>query len=99
MATTPLSAAGRTDTGKGVARKLRAAGRIPGVIYGHAREARALSLDTHTLEQTLEKVFYRTTVFETRPRRHQVQRAHPRDPAPPVPQGNPPRRLPGTGRR
>ncbi len=64
MATTPLSAAGRTDTGKGVARKLRAAGRIPGVIYGHAREARALSLDTHTFELTLEKVFYRTTVFE-----------------------------------
>jgi len=64
MAPTPLSAAGRTDTGKGVARKLRAAGRIPGVIYGHAREARALSLDTHTLELTLEKVFYRTTVFE-----------------------------------
>ncbi len=64
MATKPLSAAGRADTGKGVARKLRAAGRIPGVIYGHAREARALSLDTHAFELMLEKVSYRTTVFE-----------------------------------
>ncbi|MBM3907618.1 MAG: 50S ribosomal protein L25/general stress protein Ctc [Gemmatimonadetes bacterium] len=64
MATTPLSAAGRNDTGKGTARKLRAAGRIPGVIYGHAREPRALSLETHAFELLLEKVPYRTTVFE-----------------------------------
>ncbi len=64
MATTPLSAAGRSDTGKGVARKLRAAGRVPGVIYGHARDPRALSLDTHEFELLLEKVSYRTTVFE-----------------------------------
>lgn len=64
MATTPLSASSRADTGKGVARKLRAAGRIPGVIYGHAREPRSLSLDTHEFELLLEKVPYRTTVFE-----------------------------------
>jgi large subunit ribosomal protein L25 len=64
MATTPLTAAGRDSTGKGVARKLRAAGRLPGVIYGHAREPRALSLDAHEFELLLEKVSYRTTVFE-----------------------------------
>jgi large subunit ribosomal protein L25 len=64
MATTPLSAAGRDGTGKGTARKLRAAGRVPGVIYGHAREPRALSLETHAFELLLEKVPYRTTVFE-----------------------------------
>lgn len=64
MATAPLSATSRADTGKGVARKLRAAGRIPGVIYGHAREPLSLSLDTHTFELLLEKVYYRTTVFE-----------------------------------
>ncbi|HEY3285981.1 MAG TPA: 50S ribosomal protein L25/general stress protein Ctc [Gemmatimonadaceae bacterium] len=64
MATTPLTAAGRSDVGKGVARKLRAAGRTPGVIYGHAREPRSLSLDTHEFELMLEKVAYRTTVFE-----------------------------------
>lgn len=64
MATAPLSAALRTDTGKGVARKLRAAGRTPAVIYGHGIAPRSLSLDTHEFELLLEKVFYRTTVFE-----------------------------------
>ncbi len=64
MATAQLSVSARSDTGKGVARKLRAAGRIPAIIYGHAREPLSLSLDTHTLELLLEKVFYRTTVFE-----------------------------------
>ncbi len=64
MATVQFSATKRSDTGKGVARKLRAAGRIPGVIYGHAREPQALSLDTHTFVQLLQKVSYATTVFE-----------------------------------
>jgi large subunit ribosomal protein L25 len=64
MATAPLTASSRADRGKGVARKLRAAGRVPGVIYGHGIEARSLSLDTHELELLLEKVYYRTTVFE-----------------------------------
>jgi len=64
MATVQFSATSRTDTGKGVARKLRAAGRIPGVIYGHAREPQALTLDTHTFTQLLEKTSYATTVFE-----------------------------------
>jgi large subunit ribosomal protein L25 len=64
MATVQFSAASRADIGKGVARKLRAAGRIPGVIYGHARAAQPLSLDTHSFEQLLEKVSYGTTVFE-----------------------------------
>ena len=64
MATVKFPATSRTDTGKGVARKLRAAGRIPGVIYGHAREPQALTLDTHTFTQLLEKTSYATTVFE-----------------------------------
>ncbi|MBI2407087.1 MAG: 50S ribosomal protein L25/general stress protein Ctc [Gemmatimonadetes bacterium] len=64
MAITPLTAASRSDRGKGVARKLRAAGRTPGVIYGHAREPRSLSLNTHEFELLLEKIAYKTTVFE-----------------------------------
>lgn len=64
MATAPLTATPRADTGKGVARKLRFAGRIPAVIYGHAITSRPLSIDTHELELLLEKVYYRTTVFE-----------------------------------
>ena len=42
MASASLSAELRSDKGKGVSRKLRAAGRVPGVIYGHAREAQGL---------------------------------------------------------
>ena len=64
MATVQFSAASRADTGKGVARKLRAAGRVPGVIYGHARTPQSLSLNTRDFMHLLEKVSYATTVFE-----------------------------------
>ncbi len=64
MATVQFSAQTRSDTGKGVARKLRAAGRIPGVIYGHARAPQPLSLHNKDFVQLLEKVSYATTVFE-----------------------------------
>ena len=53
MATASLSAEARTETGKGVARKLRAAGRVPGVIYGHGREPQSLSLNARELEKLL----------------------------------------------
>ncbi len=39
-----LSSTVRTDVGKGVARKLRAAGNIPGVLYGHKEAAIGLTL-------------------------------------------------------
>ena len=64
MATVPFSATARADAGKGIARKLRAAGRIPGIIYGHARAPQPLSLHTKDFVQLLEKVSYATTVFE-----------------------------------
>ena len=64
MASTTVSAKFRTSTGKGAARKLRAAGEIPAVIYGHGREPQALTLHNHTFERLLEKVAYKTTVFE-----------------------------------
>ena len=38
MATTTLTANVRAETGKGAARKIRQAGDIPAVIYGHNRE-------------------------------------------------------------
>ena len=64
MATASLSATVRTQAGKGTARKLRAAGEIPAVIYGHGRGPQALTLNSHILHRLLEKISYTTTVIE-----------------------------------
>jgi large subunit ribosomal protein L25 len=45
----------RQEKGKGVARKLRAAGRIPGVCYRRNAESAAISLDPKVLEKLLRK--------------------------------------------
>ena len=62
MANATLSAALRTDTGKGAARALRREGRIPGIIYGHAREPQPLSLDARELGRLLEHVTESTVI-------------------------------------
>ncbi len=64
MASVQLSATVRTVAGKGTARKLRAAGEIPAIIYGHGREPQSLSLNAHILGRLLEKISYTTTVIE-----------------------------------
>ena len=64
MASATLSAEARTDSGKGAARKLRAAGRIPGIVYGHAREAQALSVDARELQKLLSGIAAGSTVVE-----------------------------------
>jgi large subunit ribosomal protein L25 len=64
MATAQLTATPRTDAGKGVARKLRAAGSIPAVIYGHSRESQPLSIATRDVEKLLDRVSFETTVIE-----------------------------------
>jgi large subunit ribosomal protein L25 len=46
---TKLQAEKRDETGKGVARKLRAAGRVPGVLYGQGVEPVALSVDAREM--------------------------------------------------
>ena len=43
----------RTDTGKGAARSLRRAGKIPGVIYGHNREPESVSVEAPVFRRTL----------------------------------------------
>jgi large subunit ribosomal protein L25 len=50
---TKLTAERRADHGKGVARKLRAAGRVPAVLYGHGQETQALSVDAHDMFKVL----------------------------------------------
>jgi large subunit ribosomal protein L25 len=64
MATASLSAAPRTDTGKGVARSLRREGKVPGVIYGHARAPQSLAVDARELGRLLDAINAETTVIE-----------------------------------
>ena len=64
MATAQLSASVRDGAGKGVARSLRRTGRLPAVIYGHAREPLALSVNQREFERLLERVAAENTVIE-----------------------------------
>jgi large subunit ribosomal protein L25 len=50
---TKLEAKRRDDHGKGVARKLRAAGRVPAVFYGHDQETVPLSIDAREMFHVL----------------------------------------------
>lgn len=54
----------RSGTGKGAARTLRRDGRVPAVIYGHAREPLSLSVPARDFERLLEKVAAENTVIE-----------------------------------
>ena len=54
MAENALVAEVRDATGKGVARKLRAAGRIPAVVYGKGTESKAISIDPSALQRVLQ---------------------------------------------
>jgi large subunit ribosomal protein L25 len=64
MASATLSATLRSDTGKGVARKLRQNGDIPGVIYGHGREPQSLVINAREFERLISRVPAASTVIE-----------------------------------
>ena len=64
MATAQLSAMARTATGKGAARSLRRDGRLPAIIYGHAREPLSLSVPEREFGRLLEKFNAENTVIE-----------------------------------
>ena len=64
MATVSLTAKPRTETGKGVARKLRAAGEVPGVIYGHGRAPQSLSVNAREFTRLAERIRITSTVIE-----------------------------------
>jgi large subunit ribosomal protein L25 len=64
MSSAQLSADLRSQAGKGVARTLRRDGRIPGVIYGHARDPQPLSISAKEFERLLERVNAENTVIE-----------------------------------
>jgi large subunit ribosomal protein L25 len=50
-----LEVSAREGTGKGLARRLRAAGRIPGILYGSGVAPIALSVDRLTLDKVLQR--------------------------------------------
>jgi large subunit ribosomal protein L25 len=64
MATVSLAAKARDTVGKGNARKLRQAGEVPAVIYGHSRDAQSLSLNTRDVEKLLTQIAGTSTVVE-----------------------------------
>ena len=54
----------RTGAGKGVARKLRRAGRAPGVIYGGGGDNVLVSMEARETVNLLQAVPVKETVFE-----------------------------------
>ena len=59
-----LSAEPRTTTGKGAARQLRFAHRVPAVLYGHGRPTQPLTIDARALEVALKGVEPASTLIE-----------------------------------
>lgn len=54
----------RTETGKGAARSLRRAGKIPGVIYGHNREPEAVVIEAPAFRRTLTSLTSLSTIVD-----------------------------------
>ena len=64
MARATLNADNRTETGKGVSRRLRAAGRVPAVLYGKGIEPKPLSVLPKDVFKILESDRGRNTPIE-----------------------------------
>lgn len=64
MANATLNASARAETGKGAARKIRQAGDIPAVIYGHNREPQSLVLNSRETEKLVKSIPVSSTVIE-----------------------------------
>jgi large subunit ribosomal protein L25 len=60
--TATLNAHARDGHGKGSARKLRRAGRVPAVVYGHGEQTRSLAVDALELEKLLHSISVENTL-------------------------------------
>lgn len=58
-----LEARPREEIGKGAARRMRAAGRVPAVVYGRGEDTRKLSIDAHELKRLLSTVHVENTII------------------------------------
>jgi large subunit ribosomal protein L25 len=59
-----IEAQTRSQTGKGAARTLRRAGRVPAVIYGHDRPSEAVTVETLALTKLLGSFSAATTIVD-----------------------------------
>jgi large subunit ribosomal protein L25 len=59
-----LQAEKREATGKGAARKIRAAGRVPAVVYGQGGEAVAVTLDGHEALRLFQTISVENTLVD-----------------------------------
>jgi large subunit ribosomal protein L25 len=59
-----LNATARSENGKGAARKLRQAGSIPAVIYGHGRQPMSLTINARETDRLLQRISTGATVIE-----------------------------------
>lgn len=66
MATVSLDASLRTSTGKGAARKARAAGTLPAVVYRAGESATAVTIDPAEIELAFQKTGDRNTLVVLR---------------------------------
>lgn len=64
MASAQLKAELRSEKGKGASRKLRAAGRVPAVVYGHGEQTRELTVDAHDLFRMLSTTHVENTIID-----------------------------------
>ena len=64
MSTASLNATIRAENGKGAARKIRQAGNIPSVIYGHGREPMSLTINARETDKLLTRIATGSTVIE-----------------------------------
>ena len=61
---TAVTATPRIAAGKGAARSLRRAGKLPGVVYGHHRAPETLELDALSFERLLTSIGASTAMIE-----------------------------------
>ena len=59
-----LTAESRTNTGKGAARSLRRAGKVPAVIYGHSHEPQSLSVELVAVAKLLDVIGGETVLID-----------------------------------
>jgi len=59
-----LKVESREEMGKGAARAIRRAGRVPGVVYGNKQETDLISLDPAELKRNLHKTGFFATLFD-----------------------------------